>query len=470
MALDSTKFVINRAAEKLAAAPRATDERPGWKGGLFSFGSSKVDRDPPKDDMQKYWRAFESVPLVRQPIRDFASEVTEPGYRIQANNEETAKKLEAWAKTCAIIAGDSGKDLQPLLKDIIVQREVRGTVLIEHVPDDRGNDLQFLDLINPETVSVKTLPNKSLIPGPDQDFPNATKTDDGKTAAYVQWDDDIPNPDDHDEIKFTKDEITKLTRDPDVSDIFGTSRIEAVYEAIEGLTQKMTDNNQAIKQKAWPVWLFMMGSEDFPWSEDEIDDFMSDHDAEDFDPGLKQAVSGDIDVDVISGEVAEIIEYLEFDVDYIMSSMPMPKYELGSFEENINQFVSESQENRIEKQIKEARRELEGELTPIFRKKAKLEGWETGGIKLKIAPADKKSPILNDELDMERIKTFAEAVNILTAGAPSTLLSDDEIRGLILQLPVETDLDEPPDDMDEDEQFDYILNELEENSAPALAD
>lgn len=456
MALDKLRSLRDRASTSLSADPTSTEESPSAPI-LRAFGdTSRVERDPPKDKMEKYWRTFETVPIVRQPIRDFAAEVIEPGWRIEADSDETQKQLEEWAASCAIVAGQPDKNIRHLLKDAIIQREVRGTTLIEHVPDDQGNPLQYLKLINPETVSFKTYPNQSLLPEPDAQYDGAERFEDTdgqiKTAAYVQWDSDANfDATERDEIYFTKEQITKLTRDADVGDIFGTSRVEAVYEVIEGLVQKIQDNNQAIAAKAYPVWLFFGGTEDFPWPDDELKDFTKKHEPEEFEPGMKQAVAGDLDVEVISGEVAEIIEYLEFDIDWIMSAMPMPKYELGSFEENINQFVSEQQEKRVEKQIREARNELESEMIEIFRKKAELEDLDDSGLKFKLEPKESDSPILDDELDMDRLDSYASAIALLSANAPQTLLSDEEIRQLILQLP------EDPDEADD------AANQLLEN-------
>jgi hypothetical protein len=226
------------------------------------------------------------------------------------------------------------------------------------------------------------MPRQAMLLPPERpqnlfsDDPNITTddvptTDDGLAAAFQQ---DVTTNrwrrDDQYTQYWTADELIPLTRDADVGEIFGTSRIESVSSRIEGLKKKLQDNDEAIASKAYPLWLFMFGTDEQPWDREDIDRFMNAHDMENFQPGLKQGVRGDVDVKTISGEVADIAEYLQFDLDYILTAMPMPKYTLGAFESQINQFVSRSQERDIQRQLKEARREMEAEFSEVVQEKA----------------------------------------------------------------------------------------------------
>jgi tetrahydromethanopterin S-methyltransferase subunit G len=56
--------------------------------------------------------------------------------------------------------------------------------------------------------------------------------------------------------------------------------------------------------------------------------------------------------------------------------MPMPRYALGGFESEVNQFVSRSQETRLENQIEEARKEIENEWTPVIEQKVEEMGYD----------------------------------------------------------------------------------------------
>lgn len=416
-------------------APRSRDSRNGVSD---IFGRSPSRRKPPKDEYQKYWRTFETVPLVRESIRDFAAEVVEPGWRVTANDSKTEEALREWAEQCAIIAGERDNDILPFLKQAIIQREVRGTVLIELVPGSKDDDsIAGLKFINPETVSIYTVPNKALLPKPEDSYDTVPKNSKGESVAYVQYDDEL-GYNDKNSVKFTKDQIAKFVRDPDTGDLRGTSRIESIQDRLDGLKQKLSDNDEAIAAKAYPVWLFLMGSEDFPWTEEEIESFMEKHDEENFSPGMKQAISGDIDIETVSGEVAEIAESLKFDVDWIMSSMPMPKYALGGFEENINQFVSQQQENRIEKQKKEARGELEKEMTDIFRRKAEMDDeLSPEGVEFMIEREEALSPILDDDVNLEEVQQYAAAIKSISGGNPARVMTGEELRKIALLLPPE---------------------------------
>lgn len=372
----------------------------------YQFEQSDYDRtEAPKDEMRTYWRQFESTPLLRKPITSFASQVVEPGYYIESDSlsDSQKDKLENWLSTCAILETEKDNDFRQFAKKAIVQREVRGTVLTEKVPlkDDEG--LYGFKMINPETTEVVTRPNQALLLEPDdiKEFPDAPTTDNGEAAAYIQdlsetgetrWGTPIKGDDDGDgKIEFTQEEIIKITRDADIGEAYGTSRIESVSDRISGLKQKLDDNDEAIASKAYPLWLFKFGVDDNPpWERDDIDKFMKAHEMENFHPGMKQGVRGDVGVETISGEVAEIAEYLEFDINYIMSVMPMPKYALGSFPASSSGRVGAiAQQQDIQRQIEDARKDLQEKFTPAIQEKAEEFGIsDTDDIKLVFGDPD----------------------------------------------------------------------------------
>ncbi|AGM11337.1 portal protein [Halogranum tailed virus 1] len=388
---------ISKRAEELVGMENEPDAKSFDSQGTianrpFTVESEDFDRtEAPKDDMRKYWRQYETTPMIRKPIGSFASQVIEPGYYVEAEHlsDEEIQELEQWLETCAILEGELGKDWRNLAKKAIVQREVRGTVLVEKVPAKEDSDkLAGFKFLNPETIEVVTRPNQSILLAPEDDnvYEDAPTTDDGEAAAYLQdisetgqtrWGQPIEDRyNGENKIAFTRDEIIKFTRDADVGEVFGTSRLEAVSDRIEGLKQKLSDNDEAIASKAYPLWLFMFGEPDAPWERDDIRSFMKAHEMENFHPGMKQGVRGDVSVKTISGEVAEIAEYLQFDIDYIISAMPMPKYALGGFAESVGQIAGVAQQQDVQRQITEARRELESEFNPVVREKAEELGFE----------------------------------------------------------------------------------------------
>lgn len=379
----------------------------------FRGGEAFEREEPPKDHMRRYWRQYETTPMVREPINSFAQQVVEPGYRVvvetdepkserakpnpetgmidpapgEADDDEAVltpkqrKKLEEWLESCAIIEKEPDKNIRHMLKKAVVQREVRGTALIEKVYAEEDQDTLYgLAFLNAETVRPNTRPGTPLLLLPDDspgDFDvdgEIPRTNGGLTAAYTQYTTSsgygTQDPNSDDVNNFALDDVVKLTRDADVNEAFGTSRLETCTEAIEGLKQKVRDQNEAISSKAYPLWLFLFGTEEQPWNGDDIQRFMEAHEMDNFHPGLKQGVRGDVDIETISGEVADIAEYLEFDIDYIMSAMPLPKYALGAFEQKMNVSGTKTQERQIQRQLKEARRELEAEFTDVVQHKA----------------------------------------------------------------------------------------------------
>lgn len=378
----SGKSAAELAPEKERETTPLVPETGDFANTPFKGDGAFEREEPPKDHMRRYWRQYETTPMVRNPVNAFASQVVEPGYWIESEhlNDEELKELNKWLRKAAIIEKEPENDILHLLKKAVVQREVRGTAIINKVYAAEDEEkLYGLSFLNAETVRPNTRPGRPLLLMPEDkpgDFDMDGKfpeTEDGKAAAYTQYTTksgmSVDDPENEDVNNFSFDDVMKLTRDADVNEAFGTSRLEACSDVIEGLKQKMLDQNEAIASKAYPLWLFLFGTEEQPWDRDDIRNFMGAHEMDQFHPGLKQGVRGDVDIKTISGEVADVVDYLEFDINYIMSAMPMPKYILGGFEQNINQHVSQTQERSINQQIKEARNELEAELSEVVQQK-----------------------------------------------------------------------------------------------------
>lgn len=348
--------------------------------------SGDVDQHfPNKTKLERHWDLYTKVPIIRQPIRSFASEVIEPGYYIDSENEDLKEDLEDWLKESSIVDGEIDKDFSRLLKKATIQREVKGTSLVEKVPDGEGGIYGF-KLMKPETVRAYTHPGQTVLIAPDAELEdrktflnnnNFYTTEDDQIAAYVQLAEDVNPLDSGKYIPFTRNDVIKLTRDSDVGDVFGESRITAVEDRLESLLKKLEDNDKAIESLAHPFQLFQFGDEDNPWSPSEIKNFMGEHDQADFEPGMKQGVQGNVSIETVSGEVAPIETFLDFDLNWIISEMPMPRYALGGFESEVNQFISRSQSARLEKQKKEARQEIQKEWNPVLEEKAEEMGYDS---------------------------------------------------------------------------------------------
>lgn len=397
-------------AEELAhddnSRPRSYDDRADIDDGPFkpfTFQQEDFDRtEPDKDQMRKYWRQFETTPFVRKSITSYARQIMEPGYYIRARglDEDQLVELDHWLTNSSIIEGEVGQDFRQLAKKMIVQQEVRGTAFTELAPDkDDPSKIAGLKLINAETMEAVTKPGQSILLAPEDadEFDDAPAAEAGGAAAWLQdlgeTDTFFRTPvsgrnrgmdndqDDDFKIGFRRDEIVKMARDADAGELFGTSRLEAVSRRIEGLRNKLSDNDDAIASKAYPLWLFMFGSEDNPWESDDIQEFMRSHEMENFHAGMKQGVRGDVNVKTVSGEVADIADSLNFDIEWIMSIMPIPRFALGAFEgEASGQFGGVAQQQETQRQIKDARRDLEDKFTPVIRQVAEQMGMDEDAV------------------------------------------------------------------------------------------
>jgi len=161
----------------------------------------------------------------------------------------------------AIVDCDINCDFRRLIKKAEIQREVKGTAIVEKVPDEEGGIYGF-KLIAPEEIRALTLPGQSVLVPPDADFEDPDKgvyqndekytTDDGEAAAYVQLTNTISRYSGQDRgyVPFTRDQIIKLTRDANTGDVFGTARLKSVEDRLESLLKKLRDNDKAIESTA----------------------------------------------------------------------------------------------------------------------------------------------------------------------------------------------------------------------------
>lgn len=451
--------------ERLAAAvERVSDpfdaEEPdpetySRSGSTFVTGGrpASVERiNPPKNELQRYRRQYESVPIVQAPIDQFANDVMSDGYRIKADNESTEDYLDQWAEHGGIVASKANQDLGKIIARIPIEYHVRGTVMLEHVSAQSDADMMAaLKFIKPETVTPYKRPNGSIVVQPDDtDLEDVKTTEDGDAAAYVQYDRSTGSGTTYnsDEVRLTANEVSRLSRHADIGGIFGLSSVEPVSNRVDALRNKLVDNEQAIESMAWGQWFLsfqplVVDDRVIEWDEnaknDAIDDF------QDIEPGAQIGHDGKIEVESIPGQVADIMDNLQFDVDFIISALPAPKYAVG-WEKDINQFVSDSQERTHEQQVDDMKETIETLLTPVLKTVARQGGYSAEGVELKLSPPEDSSPILTlDAEEIDGIKTYAEAMKALSGPAgPASLVEDGEILDLVLQLPDDVGT---PDDM-----------------------
>lgn len=410
---------------------------------------------PPDDALRTYWRQYEYNALVRKAINTYTNDIIEPGYRVRADDDKLEERMNEWLSEAAIVHGESDRDFLYILEEAIKQKEVRGTALVEVVPQRNNLDgIWGFNLINVETVDAVEYEDRAMLFQPDDtEHPSAIMTRRGEAAAYVQYSDEsYAGPfTDREEVPLSQNDVVKLTLDGDAYDIFGTSRLESVSTEIKHLNKILEDNRKAIASKGHPHWIFYMGEPsgdaDDPrkgvWPDDKIQDIRDEHKQENFSAGQKDFLPGDIEVDVVSGETADIKDTVNHYVEEILAAMPVPKYMVGHADA-VNRDITKEQGDAYRKQVKKARRELEASFRPALKRKAEEWGYEDADVELRIEQDTQESPLKNDDFDAQNFKAMAEGIKTLES---TGMVSQREVREDILGLePEPADETEPEGD------------------------
>jgi len=374
----------NRVAELIDASRDEEPEPQGYQGeerasGLIRGGV--LEHDPDRDNLQFYRELYENVGPISSAIDNFASEVVEPGWYITCDSEETAEELSNYFSNVAILNTKKDVNASALMESMVREREIRGTVFVEKVTDDQGRNQALYPLQN-DTITIYTKPGKAMLPAPDDNNAKAFDSDireqrdqppvnsDGEMGAFVQFDEIKPKWSNTQEVVYTRDQIIHWPRGSDVGNPRGVSRIASSSQRAEGLLEKLQDNDDAVKFKAWPQIIFELGDEDNPWSEEEVNNFIKHYDEQNMRPGLMQAVAGDVSVEEFAGETADIEQTLNFDISMIMSGLPGPVYATGGFSQNVAPAVAQAQQRQFVKEVKKTRRRLESIFTPYLQEVA----------------------------------------------------------------------------------------------------
>lgn len=459
-------------ALSLEQQPQTLDRRTssGYVGG-------GVETVEPPDNLPALRDQVEETPLLKWPIFKFASDVSKHGVRIECESDETVDFFMGgdnapegtpdggFLSQAAIEAGKKNKHFQPLIKNIVEEHESPGTAMIEHVradPDNPNSPITGYKLIDALTVRPLVYEDQNLLIDPeDTDNEDTESTKRDEAAAYVQFDNSSPlgkvnrgGVRDKGEVLLSQNDITTLVRDPQPGDVFGTPVNYSISDRVTAFKEKLQDNERAIKTKAYGIWSVAFGREiltdhldytsdpdDGPilneWSSEEQEQFIN-NDIQELGPGEVVGHDGLIDFEKFEGEIANgLLDFLEFDVKYILSQLTVPKY-LTGFEDDVNRDVTSEQSPSYDDSVDDMRQKLERELTPMLRMAAEDRDLSTEGFKLKLEPEEDESPIrsLTDE-EVNRFKTYAESLEKIEN---LTIVTEEEKRALLAQLPETPDL------------------------------
>jgi hypothetical protein len=452
---------------------------------LPSFGvrRSGIDRVKPAKRLDEFRKIPETTPIVRKALHDFASDVVSPGYRIDTDDDTVKEYLEdEWCPQAAIIGGEKHNDLLPLLRLFIIERWRGGDALAEHVrsdPDNENSPITGLHLLNPEEIEFVTYENKAILVDPDPvDDVDAPTTRRGESAAYIQYGDGAIISRDRDATPLSQNDVTRSVLDPGAGKIRGTPVTETIAEDVAGFKNILRDKEEAIATKAYGLWQIAFGrdtleyternssgeetevTEIIEWSKEDQDQYVEEH-LEDIEPGAILTTDGEIDMQRLDGEVPDLIDDLEFYISNITSPLPTPKFIVG-FESNINQFVTEAQDERYQRLIDEERHELERVFTDLMERIVERNLVDhphtdmsvsevPDDLKFKLEPAESESPVLSlSTEEIENMNAWAQAFDRIRGDMPVEMFADPaSLRKHILQLPEDADPEEVEQELDE---------------------
>lgn len=446
----------------------------------IEISGGDVDEVDPPEDIDQFHEQYQDTGIVRSNINTFVSDVVEPGVRVEADNDQTAAYFNGGDNTpedtpdggflenCFVMAGQKHQQFYPGLKSTITQRWTRGTVTVEYLKRDQDSaesEITGFYHIRPETLKAQTHKHTNILIGPDEtDVDGVKTTRRDEAAAYIQFDDRSIlgrriDGFEEDSIPLSQNDVLKQVLDPDIGGdgtdeegIFGTSILESVSDDIAEYHEIKRDRARAIKTKAYGLWdasfnkeMLELGNgqvEVTEWSEDDQKEWIDE--AGEIGPGDIMGHDGSIELQRFPSEVPQLDGVLDHYVDDITSPLPAPKYAIGH-EENINQFVSQQQENRYEKLIHEERRYQEQSWTEAFKLVAKRKGLDTEGLKVLIEPEEEESPVRSlDDEEIDRIRVYTQALkDLYGSGSAASYVDEETLRELVLQLPEDSEPPEP---------------------------
>ena len=472
--------ITNKLRAMLSAEPQTIEASGGP-----TTGGGKVSRDkPPKDDYRRYRRLYRTHELIPPAIDLRATEKVRPGYRVEAD-DDIKEDLEEWAETAAFYSGERGEDLSPLLWQVARDLDLDGTVLVEAVWDDPENPttLEGVKQFDPAQTDFLTAENSALLPPADPDdlptdedgarIDHGERTKSDKVAAYLQYPDGWGF--DRNQVFLSQDDVFKLTRSPGFGDgrgyagpgpqtsdygpNRGVSLVEAVADEAEREMARSQDHNASIAAHAYPRLKatfsdYERGNQVVAWDRTEMASFMGkvtrEGDEKKYslngdwtDPGGSVASPPGVDVELIQGDVPDVINSMHYSVDKILSGLRVPKALIG-FGEDLNRDILEDQTTVFEQDTLQGRRQMERKLLDrIFKMKAReLRGSgpfddsvDVSDVTGRLEPEEAENPLKDDEFDPDEFGALVDGVvEIMDSSAEVHFGGPDEMLEFVGDL------------------------------------
>ncbi|AFH22664.1 hypothetical protein OSG_eHP32_00050 [environmental Halophage eHP-32] len=477
-----TARLRDRVASLAEALPQARDEEP------IAISREEHTQEPDKSDIQRYVDEYYQNPLIRQPIRNFASDVVEPGVRINVGGDDEptvpndykfaefrgmdlSDALRKWLGQCAIVGGRFDRDVSDLLEDVVIDlRGRRGTALVEHAYEDPNERDYILGLrtFKVETTTAYTRDGKSILLRPDdtdvdfesvavQDisgdptrFDKAPTTPAGAAAALVQFDDIFGSYDEKDDIPFALDDVTIISNDPDTGAIFGRPDSASIVERSEELREMFQDTTQAIKAVGYGHWVANVDTNDREEARKLLDGF------DPSDPERVNVTNYAVETEQFDSDVPDNVDHIQQQIEYILTALPTPLYRVG-FAGDINRDISDVQQDDYREEVARERDRLESAFHGLLHQKArefmlgsaKADDDLDVDVSLVIEPEESESPLEDENFDAGEFSNIMSGLKqAAPGGAVEQVVPPHEVRETFLGLSAEMP-DAPGSDPDE---------------------
>lgn len=260
---DTYEFVKNKTDYEFAAdSPQAILAQSGGGGGDVRIS------DPPAQQIRDNRLIADTDGLVAEGIDTLVDYMVAGGFNVEPANipgtdeQQTDQDIADLKRLLEVSTFESE------LRDWIWHGLVDGTSFLEIVVED--------DIFKP-----KVLPTEEMSIQYDE-F--------GRVESYEQ------EPGQGDPIEFEPHEVAMLQFHAHPKDEFGHSLVERVAEQADILRDMELDTARFVATKAYPPIVWQVGTEDRPWSQDQIDDWLET--MESIEPESVLAVGHDVDHDV----------------------------------------------------------------------------------------------------------------------------------------------------------------------------
>jgi len=470
-----------------SASPQARDERP------TVVGREEYREEVDEQQIETFVREYYRNPLVRVPVQNFASDVTEPGVSVDVvprdddgdiptveydgRDRPLDEALSAWASSCFIDGFRFDGDFADLLEEAVKDRRGRrGTSIVEHAYDDPRERERLLGLkpLKTETVTAYTREGKAIVLRPDddpgsfdtvavRDYGDAVRdeapmTPAGKTAAIAQFD-DVFGAEEREEIPFALDDVTVSPHDADTGELFGRPDSSPVIERARSLRKKLRYVDQSVVNTAFGNIIATVETQDAEVVKnvrDNLDVNVKDR-GEDVDPETVSATNAAVDVTEVEGQVPDVVDIIQQEIEYVLSAMPTPLYRVG-FAGDINRDVTSEQGQDYRDAVKRERRRLEADFTDILERKARelLYGDAHADealdvdVSLRIRPEASESPLRDEEFDAGEFGELMSALSTAAGpkGGATEIIPEDVIIETLLDMDAEAMQEAAPGDDD----------------------